>query len=78
MNDTRFQSIVADILGIAPSSVTDDLSADDIETWDSFAQVNLMVAFEEAYDVQFDGEHFMTLRSVRDLRSTVAQHAGAT
>ena len=71
MDDGQFERVVGDVLGIAPSTVLDGLTVDDVEAWDSFAQVNLMVALEEVFAVRFDGEAFMTLRSIVDLRSAL-------
>jgi acyl carrier protein len=71
VDDDQFEHIVGDVLGIAPMAMSDDLTAEDIETWDSFAQINLMVALEETFGLQFDGETFMTLQSIGELRAAL-------
>lgn len=73
MDDEKVERIIADVLGVSVTTVTDEMTANDVEEWDSFAQVNLMVALEEEFAVRMDGERFMTLRSVRDVRAALVE-----
>lgn len=57
--------IVADCLNLTESAVTESSSADNIGTWDSMAQVNLMIALEQSFDIELDVDDFMKLNSVK-------------
>lgn len=47
--------------------LTPELSAKDVEGWDSFNHINLMVAIESEYGVQFATEEIAKLSSVGDM-----------
>ncbi|MFN0075081.1 MAG: acyl carrier protein [Prosthecobacter sp.] len=52
----------------APSlEVSESLSAADVEGWDSFAHINLIVALEEAFKVSFTTTELGQMACVGDL-----------
>ncbi len=58
---------IADILEIEPSEVTPSLSATEVESWDSFRHLQLILALEGEYGVQFDPGQIPDLTSVGKL-----------
>ncbi len=44
--------------------LTDDMTADDIELWDSMGLVNLVVALEEGFDIKFATTEIPDMQSV--------------
>ena len=60
----QVRQTVAETLDMPPSSINEDSSAENIDAWDSLAQVNLMIALEQTFDVVLEVEDFMTLNSV--------------
>ena len=58
---------LADILELEPSAVTPALSATDVESWDSFRHLQLILALEGEYGVQFDPGQIPDLTSVDKL-----------
>lgn len=50
----RIKKVMADVLGIDEASITESSSPDTIKNWDSLRHMNLIVALEEEFDVQFD------------------------
>lgn len=58
---------LSDILEIEPASVTPELSATDVESWDSFRHLQLILALEGEYGVQFDPGQIPELTSVHKL-----------
>ncbi len=67
--------LIATSLKIPLAQVSDDLSYEAIEQWDSLGHVNLMLSIESAYDVEIDEDTMIELTSVRAIRDYVAQHA---
>ena len=49
-----------------------ELTAKDVEGWDSFKQIEIIVALEERYDVKFHTRELDSLRSVGDLVTVLA------
>lgn len=44
-----------------------EMTAADVETWDSFNHINLVVAIETAFDVSFTTQEIGEMRNVGDL-----------
>ncbi len=44
--------------------ITDDMTADDIEAWDSLGLVNLIVALEDTFDIKFTTTEIPEMQSV--------------
>ena len=53
--------------------LADQLTADDIDGWDSIAHINLIFAVEEAFGVSFSTSDLKTLATVGDLRTLIEQ-----
>lgn len=47
--------------------ITEDTNASHIEDWDSIAQINLIIAFEEKYNLNFTTEEIGNLTCVGDM-----------
>ncbi len=49
-----------------------DLTAKDVPGWDSFKQIEIIVAIEEKYDIKFSSKDLDFLRNIRDLAQVLA------
>jgi acyl carrier protein len=58
------REIFADTLELSPDEITPELDTDSAETWDSFRHLQLMLAIEGEYSVQFDPQQIPDLTSV--------------
>jgi len=68
-----FHEIFAnDTIVLAPA-----MTADDVEGWDSFAHLDIIVALEEQLGIKFTTREIETLRTVGDLVALVKAKAGA-
>ena len=63
----RVKSIVSDTLKIPVSSCNEELTAGDIEEWDSLGHVNLLSAIEKEFNVAFDVGDAIEIESIGDL-----------
>lgn len=52
--------------------LTPALTARDVPAWDSFKQVEIIIAIEERYGIQLDSKEMDNLNDVGDLMSVVA------
>ena len=48
----KLNKIFCEILDLDEVTLTDDTSANDIEEWDSLAQIQLIVAIEKAFSIK--------------------------
>jgi citrate synthase len=60
--------LVAEVLGIPASRVTDDLQFHSIPEWDSLNHVNLMLALEAMLGVEIGAERMIELDNVASIR----------
>ncbi len=56
-------------------SVTPDMTANDIEEWDSLSHIRLIVAIERKFDVKFKNAEIESLKRVGDLVALVQAKA---
>lgn len=57
--------------------VTDSTNADDIEDWDSLAQVRLTVAIEKRFDIKFAFGELTNLQNVGGMLKVIEQKVNA-
>ena len=75
--DERVKQIIVEQLGVDEAEVTpnasfvDDLGADSLDT------VELVMAFEEAFDIEIPDEDAEKIRTVQDAITYINQHAKA-
>jgi citrate synthase len=72
MNTDLVSRVVAGTLGIAPTTVNDDLAFSEIPEWDSLNHVNLMLALEQELGTEIDEDLMVQLTSVRAIRAFAA------
>lgn len=66
----RLASVFAEIIN-SEVVLTDELSAKDVEGWDSLAHINLIYALEDEFGFDFSQREMAGLTSVGDLRQLI-------
>ncbi len=59
--------IFADVLDLDDVDLTDNITANDIEEWDSLSHIRLVVSIEREYSFKFSNAEIEALTSVGDL-----------
>ena len=54
--EDRIKRVMSDVLNIDVSLINNESSPDNIENWDSLKHMNLIVALEEEFSIEFDDE----------------------
>jgi acyl carrier protein len=57
-------------------TLTPELNAKDVQGWDSFKQIEIIMASEEQWKIRFSTRELDALRSVGDLVRTIAAKTG--
>jgi len=60
----QVRNIASDIFGIPAHQITAESSPQTIENWDSMQHLNLVLAVEEKFGVQFDPEEIERMKNV--------------
>ena len=69
----RTLAIVADIFEVPLEQVLPESSPDTIETWDSLRHLNLVLALEQEFGIQFSPEEIEQLLSVELIVALLAE-----
>ena len=69
----RTRTITADIFGVPVDQVSPQSSPDTIETWDSINHLNLVLALEQEFGIQFTPEEIEQLLSVELIVALLAE-----
>lgn len=73
----RLASVFASVLALDTFSLDLPVGMGDIEEWDSFAQINLMLAIEDEFGIEFDADQIGDLISVDKIVEAVATRIAA-
>lgn len=63
----RLNNVFQDVFDDDTIEVNDATTADDIEAWDSFEHINLVVAVEEEFDIKIPMGKTVTLKNVGEM-----------
>jgi acyl carrier protein len=55
----RIKRVMSDVFNIGIDSINNASSPDNIENWDSLKHMNLIIALEEEFEVEFEGEEIV-------------------
>jgi acyl carrier protein len=71
----KVEGVLAEVLQLPPSEITDDLTMKDVEAWDSLKHMELIVALETALEVQLTFEEIVAMQSVREIKRVLAERS---
>ena len=69
----RVRTIVSNIMTIPVESVSMESSPDSVESWTSVRHMNLVLALEQEFGVQFDDEQVVRMLSVEQIAEELAR-----
>jgi acyl carrier protein len=71
---TKVESVFRDVFDDDTIFLKDEMTARDVDGWDSVSNVRLMVSLEEVFRIQFDAAEFTELRNVGELLAAIRRH----
>lgn len=63
----KLNEIFCDVLDLDDIELNDETTANDIEEWDSLAQIQLVVAIEKAFGLKFTSQEIVEWKNVGDM-----------
>ncbi|MBF0186988.1 MAG: acyl carrier protein [Magnetococcales bacterium] len=67
MSMETFTQVHRDVLRKPDLVLTPEMTARDVDTWDSMAHINLILAIETAFDVRLEMDVIANIRNVGDM-----------
>jgi acyl carrier protein len=71
----RLNQVFQDVFDRPDLAITESMSADDIEEWDSLTHIILIVATEKAFSVTFTTKDVKALRNIGDFLALIQRRA---
>jgi acyl carrier protein len=71
----RLEPVMRDVFDDDAIQYRDDLTANDVEEWDSLSHIRFIVAVEKAFRIRFTSSEMEGFTSVGDLVDAVAKKA---
>ncbi len=69
--ESRIKGVMSPVFGISEDEIEDTASPDTIETWDSLKHINLIVALEEEFNVEFSDEEIFDMMNYKLIVATI-------
>jgi acyl carrier protein len=63
----RVRGIAADVLEVPAAKVAPDSSPETIDTWDSVHHLNLVLALEQEFNLQFEPEEIDQMKDIQHI-----------
>ena len=74
MNDNiknRIKNVIGNVLLIPVDDINENSSSENIENWDSLKQINLVLALEEEFHIEFKDDEIMDMNDFGKLVNTI-------
>lgn len=68
----RFKTVFLSVIDNPTIVFDESLKLGETDGWDSFAQINLIIAIESSFDVEFDSDEISELVSVEKISISLA------
>jgi len=65
----RVRGIAADVLEVPAATIRSDSSPKNVALWDSVRQLNLVLALEQEFGVQFEPQEIATMTDIENIVS---------
>ncbi|MQY62347.1 acyl carrier protein [archaeon] len=69
--DEKLKDILAKVLLIDESKISDGMSRKSVKEWDSMAHLMLVSEIESAFEVTMDDDDIMEIQTVGDIKKTL-------
>lgn len=70
----RLRQVMSSVFGIDVSQLNADASSTTIAEWDSVRHLQLMLAVEEEFGLQFEVDELVSLRSLESIEARLREH----
>ena len=72
--EQKLKEVLSRIFNVSLDAITEDASPDTIENWDSLRHMNLVLALEEEFDVEFTDDQVVEILSYKLIKIVLKEH----
>lgn len=69
----RLNKVFATVFDNDSIEITPELTADDVDEWDSLSHINLMIAIELEFGIEFDQSEIQNFANVGELMASIEE-----
>jgi len=73
-NEKKLVNVMATVFETVADQINEDASPDTIETWDSLHHMNLVLALEEAFDIEFTEDQTVEIMNYKLIKLVLQEH----
>lgn len=73
----KLQNIFREVFDDETIILNEEMTADDVDAWDSLSHVNLMIAIELAFDIEFKQNEIQSFSNVGELMKSIEEKISA-
>lgn len=73
-NLEKFNQAFVEVFGVEETALTADFTKENVDSWDSVHQLNIIAILEESFDIMMDPEDIMELTSYDKGMAIVAKY----
>ena len=73
----RLNSVFCRVFDNNNITISDEMTADDVEEWDSLAHINLIMEIEAEFDIKFTVNDIIDLKNVGEIIELIARKCAA-
>ena len=74
----RIKSVMSNVFALSVEKINDDASQDSLEAWDSLKHMNLIVALEEEFGIEFDEDDIGELLNYKLIKIIILEKKKVT
>jgi len=71
--EDRIKKVMAAVFAVSEGEISDDSSPDNLENWDSLRHMNLVVALEEEFNLEFDNDEAVDLMNYTLIKTIISE-----
>jgi acyl carrier protein len=71
--ENQIKQVMSSVFGIPADNISVDASPDTIDNWDSLKHMNLIVALEEEFNIEFDDEEMLDMVNYKIIVATLQE-----
>ena len=68
----RLREVLSEVLGLRPSELKEDMSKEEIASWDSLKQMDLVMSLERHYGIELELDDILRMDSISNIAAVLA------